>query len=73
MLIQWYADSKLNYKEQQCIIIKHLFTTGERESSIFPPSGHVYVFSANEYASMHAPLVLDGAFCVQITRDCIDN
>jgi len=45
----------------------------ERESSIFPPSGHVYVFSANEYASMHVPLVLDGVICVQITRDCIDN
>ena len=71
MLIQWYTDNKLNYKEQQYIITKHLFTTGD--SSIFPPSGHVYVFRANEYASMHAPLVLDGAIFVQITRDCIDN
>ena len=49
-----------------------IYNRREREF-YFSASGHVYVFSANEYASMNAPLVMDGAFCVQITRDCIDN
>jgi hypothetical protein len=74
LLIQWYADNKLNDKEQQYIITKHLFTTGERrERERERERERVYVFRADEYASMHALLVLDGAICVHITRDCIDN